>query len=68
MGANDQSFIDAVSDHFDEQADAINATLLDTASLSGNKRNMISAECDIAPDEFDDFFAALYHGPQRRIH
>jgi hypothetical protein len=58
MGANDQSFIDAVSDHFDAQADAIEATLPDTASLTGNKRNMISAEYDIASDEHDDFFTA----------
>jgi len=58
MGANDQSFIDAVSDHFDAKADAIEDTLPDTASLTGNKRNMISAEYDIAPDEYDDFFTA----------
>ncbi|MFC7116629.1 hypothetical protein ACFQH2_19810 [Natronoarchaeum sp. GCM10025703] len=58
MGANDQPFIDAVSDHFDAQADAIEATLPDTASLTGNKRNMISAEYDITPDKYDDFFAA----------
>jgi hypothetical protein len=58
MGANDQEFIDAVNDHFDAQADTIEDNLPDTASITGNNRNLISAEYDIAPDEYDNFFAA----------
>lgn len=58
MGANDQQFIDAVSDHFDARADDVEPTLPDAAGLTGNKRNMISAEYDISPEEHNDFFAA----------
>jgi hypothetical protein len=58
MGANDQQFIDAVCDQFNAQADAIESTLPDAASITGNKRNMISAEYDINPDQYNDFFAA----------
>ena len=39
-------------------ADAIEATPPDTASLTGNKLDMISAKYDITPDEYDDFFPA----------
>ncbi|MXR52599.1 hypothetical protein GRX03_13410 [Halovenus sp. WSH3] len=65
MGANDQSFIDAVSEHFDERADAIDAALPDAASRTENKRNMISAEYDIVPDEHSDFFAAYVAALER---
>ena len=65
MGANDQSFIDAVADHFDTRADDIETALPEAASLTGNKRNLIAAEYDIAPDEHDDFFAAYATALQR---
>jgi hypothetical protein len=65
MGANDQEFIDAVDDHFNTQADTIEDNLPDTASITGNKRNMISAEYDIAPDEYDNFFAAYIGALER---
>lgn len=58
MGANDQSFIDAVYEKFNAQADAIDAALPKTSSRTGNKQNLISAEYDIAPSEYDDFFSA----------
>jgi len=58
MGANDQQFINAVNDRFDAQADAIEAVLPETASLTGTSRDLISAEYNITPDDYDDFFAA----------
>jgi hypothetical protein len=67
MGANNQPFIDAVYEHFDSQADAIDAALPDTASRTGNKRNMISAEYDIVPEEHDDFFAAYVAALERGV-
>jgi hypothetical protein len=58
MGANDQSFIDAIADQFDTRTNALETALPDEATLTGNKRNMIAATYDIAPNEHDDFFAA----------
>ncbi|WP_053948147.1 PD-(D/E)XK nuclease family protein [Halolamina sediminis] len=58
MGANDQSFIDAVYEKFNAQADAIDTVLPATANRTGNKRNMIAATYDITPDDHDDFFTA----------
>jgi hypothetical protein len=40
-------------------ANVIEATLLDTASLTGNKPDMISAKYDITPGESDDFFRPM---------
>jgi hypothetical protein len=65
MGANEQSFINAVYEHFDAQADAIDAALPETASRTGNKRNMISAEYDIIPDEHDNLFTAYVAALER---
>ncbi|GGL64518.1 hypothetical protein GCM10009039_23030 [Halocalculus aciditolerans] len=67
MGANDQSFIDAVCERFDERAEAIDAALPGTASRTGNKRNLLSAEYDIVPDEHDDFFAAYVAALERGV-
>ena len=58
MGANDQEFIDAVNKHFDAQAGTIEDNLPYTASITGNNRNLISAEYDINPDQYNDFFSA----------
>ena len=58
MGANDQPFIDAVSDRFEARAEAIDAALPESASRTGNKRNLIAATYDIDPDDHEDFFTA----------
>ncbi len=65
MGANDQPFIDAVCERLDARTDAIKATLPETASLTGTKRDLISAEYKIAPDKHEDFFAAYVAALER---
>jgi len=67
IGANDQSFIDAVCERFETQSDAIDAALPETASRTGNKRNLISAEYDIVPEEHDDFFTAYVTALERGV-
>ncbi|MDX1745807.1 MAG: PD-(D/E)XK nuclease family protein [Halobacteriales archaeon] len=64
-GANDQTFIDAFNDRFDERAPAIEACLPDRAVLTGQRRNLIRAEYHIDRDDHDDFFAAYIGALER---
>ena len=58
MGANDQVFIDAFRDSFDENKPVIDDLLPSSAEVTGNKRNMIEATYDIDVDAHEDFFDA----------
>lgn len=58
MGANDQAFIDAFATTLYEHRDELAEHLPGTVDVTGNKRNMLVATCDIRPDDHDTFFDA----------
>lgn len=64
-GANDQTFIDAFNDRFDERAPAIEACLPDRAALTGQRRNLTRAEYYIDREDHEDFFAAYIGALER---
>ena len=58
MGANDQAFIDAFADSFDENKPVFDDLLPPSAEVTGNKRNMIEATYDIDVGAHEEFFDA----------
>lgn len=64
-GANDQAFINAFNDRFDERRSEIKECLPDRAELTGQRRNLVRAEYRIEREDYEDFFAAYIAALER---